>query len=846
MNSLLRFEWLKIWKQRKLIWLFLIVLICTTALLYPNIKEKEGKIDRAIKQNEVYQNNVNTLRRDLETLQREGNLEEYQEPQFAALKEMGSALLYWRVAINDEEWDQVPLWKADFFQALTEFVENGGRFETLEGVEQDLANQKNNWLLEHSLPYEDEEYPTSPHLLMVESASLLLQLFGLTIIILMFGNIVTIEREQRTYLLLNTQPIKPWQQSISKLSILFIVLMIYTAFVLLAGWGIAAVLSGETLELAYPQVLLNGEDFLIVSTFTYLIRNICLFLCACLFIFNTILLLGKWTNNSFSSTMVLAFLLISGFVITRFSEGLQTPYNPFYFLHFSVLDTFSEKEWVYLVSALIWSTLLLGLSIIFKQKEVGFLGKTSLMKRPFPNRKTRSGTHQLVTILRFEWRKTQRKGLYHQSNVLLILLLFLGYYMVTSSTIEKEERYIQSLEEGVVLLDDLSMFEDSIVHLKELEETTDVDNSAQIEHTEKIISKYEQQQELTIKALEGYRKQDWSPLYEYQLYINRDFNGEIEPSTERTYAEIFGQFTLDVSIAEKYWMIERNIRPVFSGEYTYTIHNYLDGKEEYAGWTEENSKVDNSGLFTLYLYFENYIFLIPLFVLLFLFGGGFASEKGKKATIQLLLTQPLKNTHIFFGKAIHATITGLLTTLGIFGLIVILGTIFKRFGDWNYPILHYASKAQAAGDTYSGTRSGEYGFHFVPLGEHLLYQIGLLILVILFVLVVTITFSILFQKVYTVFMTAVLFFGSGYVLSIYFLAEHAHLSPFTYFNIPKIVNGELATILNNPLVNPQIGSVIIIIYVLLFLIFGFLKLKQRSSNDRSNQDSTKTKKELYL
>ena len=83
-------------------------------------------------------------------------------------------------------------------------------------------------------------------------------------------------------------------------------------------------------------------------------------------------------------------------------------------------------------------------------------------------------------------------------------------------------------------------------------------------------------------------------------------------------------------------------------------------------WVEENIRIDNSGLYSLYIYFDKYFYFIPLMLFLFLLGAGFANEKGKKKTLQLLKTQPVAEKKIFLGKGIYASTTALVSSVGLF------------------------------------------------------------------------------------------------------------------------------------------------------------------------------------
>ena len=66
-------------------------------------------------------------------------------------------------------------------------------------MEKEIAIAKNEWLLSHNLSYEDEAYPVSPALILNESTGILLGVVGILILLLFFGNTITVEKEQHTW-----------------------------------------------------------------------------------------------------------------------------------------------------------------------------------------------------------------------------------------------------------------------------------------------------------------------------------------------------------------------------------------------------------------------------------------------------------------------------------------------------------------------------------------------------------------------------------------------------------------------------------------------------------------------
>ncbi|MFT0138611.1 hypothetical protein ACEK07_18200, partial [Alcanivoracaceae bacterium MT1] len=249
---------------------------------------------------------------------------------------------------------------------------------------------------------------------------------------------------------------------------------------------------------------------------------------------------------------------------------------------------------------------------------------------------------------------------------------------------------------------------------------------------------------------------------------------------------------------------------------------------EKKAWEKANELVDDSGLFSLHIIITKYVYFLPVILFLFLLGGGLAAERGKKATIRFLLTQPLMESKLFLGKTIHAVTVAMLSSLGIYTLMLLIGAIFNRFGDWNYPILHYDTWSLANSSEYSGNVSGGYGFHFIPLGEYVIKSIILLLMITLFCLVFTNFIAVFLKNILSVFSTSALIITVGYVMSNQYLTDKAHLSPFIYLNIPKVINGEMATLVDNANINVISGSLILLVSSLILTFIGYNILKWKN------------------
>lgn len=844
--KLLQFEMKKLWRQRKLLWVFLIILLSISGLFVQNSLEQEQKADRALEKLEPLQSATYRIRDELDTLRRNDALDELQAMQLEYVREMGSALMYWEAAIDNKDWGTIPELEGDFLVSVQGYEEFGGEFLALTGVEREIAMEKNKWIREHNLPYEDEAYPVSPHLVVKKGIDFLLGIMGIAILVIFFGNSIIVEKEQRTWFSLKTQPISNWKLIISKYASLWIVMIIYFLVVLGISVIIPLLFGDHAWNRNYPQVVQSGDNFLVISTLHYVGRGIIFFICASIFAFSLTFLISKWIKNSFSLLLVTSFIIFTGFAVTESSLILQSPWNPFHYFHFSnLLNSLpSWTDWIYLLLAIFWGTILVSLVIWIPEKVIG-RWRNNTVKDFISNGKTRNYPISVLNIGIFEWRKIKRQSLFIQVLLLLVLCITFSYYTISQQAVEKETTYLENLREfgyGHLIS---GLVSDTFAQLEAMLESAEAEGDDNLifsyqfnmEQAEKGMKFWRELEFMQQAAIEGMEQGDWMPLYEYQLFENQLNNnhplghGDIMKTN-------YGQFTVDVSIAEKYWLMEHNVQPVFSGEYISTIYEHWQAhsiphrRDE---WREENRKVDNSGLFSLYLMYNQYLYLVPMIIFLFLLGGGLANERGKKATLQFLMTQPIAFKNIFAGKILTATVVSLLSGAGMIGLIVLMGSIFSRFGDWMYPVLHYNSDKAVHSPEYEGMVSAGHGFLFVPLGEILVQNSLLFLHIILFLIVLSLFLSIFFKRVLSLFTTTFIVGAGGYWLSNHFLTEQAHLSPFTYFDIPKITNGEIATILNNPAVNSQTGMITTLVTTITLILIGYLYSSYKNNRKQSER-----------
>lgn len=209
-------------------------------------------------------------------------------------------------------------------------------------------------------------------------------------------------------------------------------------------------------------------------------------------------------------------------------------------------------------------------------------------------------------------------------------------------------------------------------------------------------------------------------------------------------------------------------------------------------------------------------------IILFLVGIGFASERGKRPTLQLLLTQPVRKRDLFLGKVFTNSIIGIGGFVGFFGLLVFIGTLANRFGDWAHPVLHYDQKW--IDDPFSivdGESSILEGFHLMPLGYYLLETVALLLLVFWFSIVLSIFLSQFIRSKVGVIGALAATIVAGYIGSHKLLGDFLHLSPFTYFDVARITNGEIAVLAENYQITVMTGSLVLLASIIGLIAIGW-------------------------
>lgn len=374
-----------------------------------------------------------------------------------------------------------------------------------------------------------------------------------------------------------------------------------------------------------------------------------------------------------------------------------------------------------------------------------------------------------LTVL--EWTKMRRSGFFK------VLLLFMaigtiGYYIYIYSNTVRTEEILSNLEVDLM---------NTELQLVELEKQ---DQNGSLDQPSKNVLKIYHDSVPQLKAqIEGINTGNWvmwaKANREFQKF---DTSFAIKQEWERTYPT---RFTQDSHQSFLEWLEQRNIEPVWPMYFWLTSYDEVfdEGIEPIIRGNVDKRHGSNGSYFSYHLF--NHLFtFIGIVFFLFLFNDIITKEgEGRNGPINLLRTLPINRNAVLLSKFISV----LLMTIGILAVVLILatflGTLFDRFGDWNYPILIYGEN---------------YAFEWIPLGLFLLKSAGLFLLGLVFSYSILFFFSVLTNRaIISIGITLTLLFLGNAWAEQSILSENAHLIPFHYLNVYMIVSNDFAVIHDN-------------------------------------------------
>ncbi|MHA6252868.1 ABC transporter permease subunit [Oceanobacillus sp. CAU 1775] len=674
----------------------------------------------------------------------------------------------------------------------------------------------------------------------------MLSILGLGLLVIILGDSMVREKEQQTIRTLSTQPITSSRLLFGKLIGNISAIIYMLIIIVIACFAIPLIFGGSLGNFSYPQLIYTSTGFEFIPISEYLMLYILLFFGAASFLLSIILLLSVLFNDRLTVIFFSLLTLFGGVAVTAQFAFLQSVINPFYYFQFQQLIEYREQlvHPFFIILPYVVAILIVILSSFLLKRKRANSTKTQ-NNAPFKNGTVhkRKKYSSITTI--FEWRKYLREGIVKRFSIIILFLIVVGYVVIAFQTHQLEEHYISSKQEQI----------SGMLELKSMREQNKENNEKVVQELESKTTTLSENEKLLLESAKNsiifnrdsanlmvtmveklehevtaYQREDWKTVYDYWIEELMLWWEDPQYNDNTPTKQIDGgqsDFTYLASVKEKDWLNEHQIEPVFIKNYTpytWTIYDEYISPIDQFQWNQDTRKVSDTGLFYVYTFFTTPSYLILYVLLLFILGAGMATEKSDRRTIALLQTQPLRLKNIYFGKTfVSMLITGIIASLSVLSMVLI-GTLVNRFGDWKFPIVHYDPPSLVGTEGYTGFVADEGGFHFMYMGDFLLGTGALFLAGILFLLALSLFLSLFFKNTMTVFVTTIIVAAGGYVLStLETFSAFARWLPFTYLDIGKIANGQMAAVLGNEGITTSMGILSLIGAIVILLVAGGLK-----------------------
>lgn len=320
---------------------------------------------------------------------------------------------------------------------------------------------------------------------------------------------------------------------------------------------------------------------------------------------------------------------------------------------------------------------------------------------------------------------------------------------------------------------------------------------------------------------EAARNHDWKTIINYEMAIAEEFVTNLPSQKEENVYTWETHFTYEVVYEKNKWLLEHQIRPVFPIHISSEITAYdrvfdtaLDEEIAYAFY----NKHDSSSVYFLYLLIGSSLGIGGVIFFLFLFGNAITKEEiHRNGPLNFLDTQPLKRWQIIFSKFIAVILVTFLILAGTSIFAILLGAIFDRFGDWNYPVLVYEP---------------DFSFRFMEMSYFILLSLLLFFFILIFCYCWLFFYSVLIKRTFMAIMFTILTLILGIQVSGTEIAMGqaiAPFNPFNYFQINDIITMEIALTADNFSFTIWNGIFSLVIFSFVLIIISYLVFRRRAT-----------------
>ncbi|MEN2767608.1 ABC transporter permease [Ornithinibacillus xuwenensis] len=390
----------------------------------------------------------------------------------------------------------------------------------------------------------------------------------------------------------------------------------------------------------------------------------------------------------------------------------------------------------------------------------------------------------MLKLILFEIKKVWNTTFFR---ILLVALLvfIIGYYVFVYVNTTRVEDVIKPLK------DDIQITEQAIEEDRNALEFADESDVRELEESIEFNENWLEERQTKVELLE---KENWDALLQIEIEDTEPVIGQMRYENQtHTYSHPT-LFTLETYVGMNKWMQDKGVIPLLPLDRFFAYMTLYDREVSSTSTAEAETIMeflaDNSNKYSstsfhyLFRLFNLLFSLIGAVFFLFLFGDIVTKEGlGRNGPIHLLQTQPIGRNKIIASKFITAILVSIMILMCAVVFSVIMGSLFDRLGDWQYPVVIYGE---------------DRTFTLMSIGVLLVKAIGMFMLILLFCYSILFLFSILTKRVLVAIGLTVVTVFIGYTISEELATSSiAHYIPFQYFSVTDVLTNELALTLDN-------------------------------------------------
>ncbi|WP_332651229.1 ABC transporter permease [Lysinibacillus sp. 54212] len=302
-----------------------------------------------------------------------------QSPENAEIKERINhlatalnALYEWKPLIKSDDW-QMRLQKENaFLTSMISYKEANGEF-SIKSKEMQQTLAFNERLLSQGIQPNSENYSIALPNFMKGITDLFVNVGALLILLLLVGDMISMEYEQGSIRLLYTLPIKKSSILHAKWASAVVTYLLVTVSIYVMTW-IAGTLIGTTGTFSYPVFMENEKGISFISIAEYMQWSLLCTTSIVLFVFSLCLLISLFVKNSIVTLLIQAIILIGGFfTLQAMPIPAKSWVDPFQFVFAGITVQQVGADWYQGVPIIILLTVIFYMfSLVKINKSSGF------------------------------------------------------------------------------------------------------------------------------------------------------------------------------------------------------------------------------------------------------------------------------------------------------------------------------------------------------------------------------------------------------------------------------------------------------------------------------------------